>query len=80
MVVKASCKKRLIGFESELKDVSDTSLRFFDCGDLHRRLNSVPIHPIIQKLKESGQVEAIGFPMAVQAPEPFRECIKKYNP
>lgn len=42
-------------------------------------LNSQPIHPITQKLKQSGLVEAVTFPMDVQAPELVRECIKRYN-
>lgn len=80
MAVKASSYERLIGLENELKEVSDTSLRFFDLGDLHRRLNSILIHPITQKLKESGLVQAVGFLMVVQALELVRECIEKYNP
>ena len=39
-----------------------------------------PIHPIMQKLRDSGLVEAVGFPVAVQAPELIYECINHYNP
>lgn len=80
MTAKASGSDRLIGLGSDLKEVSNTSLRFFDLRDFHRRLNSHPIHPpITQKLKDSGLVEDARFPIAVQAPNLVRECIEKYN-
>lgn len=34
----------------------------------------------MEKLRESGLVEAATFPMAVQAPELIYECIAHYNP
>lgn len=70
---------KLIGLESDLKELTDTSFKFYDLGDLHKRLNSQPIHPITQKLKESGLVEVVGFLMVVHAPELVRECIKRYD-
>ena len=77
MVVKASSNDILIVLKSELKEVSNTSLRFFDLKDLHRRLNSHPIHPIRQKLKDIGLVEFVGFQMEFKAPKLVRECIEK---
>lgn len=71
---------RLIGLESELNIFLDTLFKFYDLGDLYRRLNSYPIHPITQKLKESRLVEAIGFPMVMQVLELVKECIERYNP
>ena len=44
----------LIGLESELKKFSDTSFKFYDLSNLHKILNTEPLHPITQKLKESG--------------------------
>lgn len=80
MTIRAAGYDKLIGLESELKELTDTSFKFYDLGDLHRRLNSQPIHPITQKLKESGLVEAAGFPMAVHTLELVKECIERYNP
>ena len=40
-----------------LKSLTDTQLHFYDLRNLHRRLWADPIHPIINKLKESGLVE-----------------------
>lgn len=55
----------LVGLESELNNLSYTSFKFFNLCDMHKRLNTQPIHPITYKLKESGLVEAIRFPMVV---------------
>ena len=65
MAIKATDYDKRIGLESELKDLTDTSFKFYDLGDLHKRLSSQPIHPITQKLKESGLVEVVGFLMVV---------------
>ena len=70
---------RAASLESEFRSFLDTLIKFYDLGDLHRRLNSQPIHLITHKLKESGLVEAAGFPMAVQAPKLVKECIERYN-
>jgi hypothetical protein len=80
MAIRPAGYDKLIGLESELKELTDTSFKFHDLGDLHRRLNSQPIHSITQKLKESRLVEAIGFPLAVYAPKLMRECIERYDP
>ena len=80
MEIKVVGYDRLIGLESDLKHFSDTSFKFYDLGDLHRRLNTHPIHPITQKLKESGLVLVIGFPMAMQVPIFLKECVEIYNP
>jgi hypothetical protein len=37
-------------------------------------------HPITEKLRDSGLVEAAVFPSTVQAPELINECITHYNP
>ena len=78
MAIRVAGYDPLVGLENELKNLSDT-FKFFDLGDLHRRLNTQPIHPITQKLKESRLVEVVGFPMVVQALELVRECIERYN-
>ena len=52
MTIRAAGYEKLIDLESELKDYTDTSFKFYDLGDLHRRLNSQPIHPITLKLRE----------------------------
>ena len=59
--------------------IMDTSLSFYDMQDFQRRLGIEPIHPITQKLKGSGLVEAASFHVAVQAPELILECINHYN-
>lgn len=46
MAIRAVGYDQLIGLESELKDLTDTSFKLYDLGDLHRRLNFHPIHPI----------------------------------
>lgn len=74
MVTKFVGYDNLNAIDCELKSLSDTQLRFYDLGDLHRRLNSEPLHPIARKLKESGLVEA------VQALELILECIARYDP
>ena len=38
-----------------------------------------PIHPIIEKLRASGLVEAVGFPIVLQALELILECINHEN-
>ena len=48
--------------------------------DFQRRLGAKPIHPIMEKLRDSGLVEAVGFPVSVQAPELIYKCINHYNP
>ena len=80
MTMRAASYAKLIILESELKYLTNTSFKFNDLHDLHRRLNFQPVHPITQKLKESGLVEAAIFPMVVQAPELIRECIERYDP
>ena len=60
--------------------ITDTSLHFYDMQDFQRRLKMDPIHPIIEKLQGRGLLEAVGFPVAMQAPEVILECINHYNP
>ena len=69
----------LNSIKSTLQNLTDTSLRFYDINDFQRRLRVEPIHPIIEKLRDSGLVEAAGFPVAVQAPELIYECINHYD-
>ena len=57
----------------------DASLYFYDMQDFQRRLKSESIHPITKRLWGSELVEAVGFPMAIQAPELIYECINHYN-
>ena len=70
----------LNGIKSTLQNLTDTSLRFYDMEDFQRRLGAEPIHPITEKLRDSGLVEAAGFPVVVQAPELIYKCINHYNP
>lgn len=69
----------LIGLEIELKHYSGTSFKLYDLGDLHKRINSQPIHLITLKIKESGLAEANGFPMVVHAHKLAKDCIERYN-
>ena len=69
----------LNGIKSTLQNLTDTSLRFYDMEDFQRRLGAEPIHPIMEKLRDSGLVEAAEFPVAVQALELIYECINHYN-
>ena len=55
----------LNGIKSTLQNLTDTSLRFYDIDDFQRRLGEKPIHPIIEKLRDSSLVEVAGFPIAV---------------
>ena len=68
------------GIKSACLTITDTSLYFYDMQDFQRRLRAEPIHPITEKLRGSGLVEAAGFPVGVQAPELILECINHYNP
>ena len=68
------------GIKSSWSTITDTSLRFYDMQDFQKRLRTDPIHPITEKLLGSGLVEAVGFPVAMQAPELILECINHYNP
>ena len=61
--------------KSAWSTITDTSLHFYDMQDFQRRLRTDPIHPITEKLRGSGLVEAAGFPVAVQAPELILESI-----
>ena len=70
----------LSGIKSAWSTIMDTSLCFYDMQDFQRRLRTEPVHPITERLKGSGLVEAAGFPVAVQAPELIIECINHYNP
>ena len=79
MEIKVEGNDKLIGLESDLKELTYTSFEFYDLGDLHRRLNSQPIHLITQNIKESTLVEVVGFPLVVHALDLVRECIKRYN-
>ena len=79
MTIKGASYDKLIGLESELKELTYISFKFYDLGDLHRRLNSQPSHPITQKLKESGLVEVAIFLMVVHAPKLVKECNERYN-
>lgn len=79
MTIKVASYERLMGLESELKELTDTFFKFYNLGDLHRRLNSQPIQPITMKLKKSGLVDAYDFLMVVYAPKLVNECIERYN-
>lgn len=65
MAIRTDMQDRLPGLEFKLKDYTDTSFHYYEIHDLHKRLISQPIHPISLKLKESGLLEAVGFPMVV---------------
>ena len=69
----------LSGIKSAWSTITDTSLCFYDMPDFQRRLRTEPVHPITERLKGSGLVEAVGFPIEVQAPELILECINHYN-
>ena len=69
----------LNGIKSTLQNLTDTSLRFYDMQDFQWRLKAEPIHPITKRLRGSGLVEAVGFPVAVQAPKLIYECINHYD-
>ena len=47
--------------------------------DFQTRLRTDQIQPITEKLRGSRLVEAVGFLVAVQAPELILECINHYN-
>ena len=79
MEIKAAGYDKLIGLESELKELTDTSFKLYNLGHLHKRLNSQPIHSSTHKLKVKELVEAAGFPMIVHALELVRECIERYD-
>ena len=68
------------GIKSAWSTISDTSLHFYDMQDFQRRLRTDPIHPITEKLRGSGLVEAAGFPVVVQALDLILQCINHYNP
>ena len=53
------------GIKSTLQNLTDTSLRFYDMDDFQRILKENFIHPIMERLKESGLVEAAKFPIVV---------------
>ena len=42
MGIRETSYDKLIGLESELKHLTNTSFEFYDLGDLHKRLNSYP--------------------------------------
>lgn len=46
MAIRVSSYDKLIGMDNALKELIDTYFKFYDLGDLHRILNSQPIHPI----------------------------------
>ena len=79
MEIRAAGYDKLIGLESELKEITDTSFKFYNLGDLHRRFNSQPIHPITQNLKERKPAKVVIFLMVVHAPKLVEECIERYN-
>lgn len=79
MTMKFAGYANLNGIDSEWKGLTDTRLKFYDLGDLHRRLRSKPIHLVARKLKESGLVEAARFPVANQAPKLILERIAHYD-
>ena len=68
------------GIKSSWLTVTDTSLHFYDMQDFQRILRAEPVHPITEKLRGSGLVEAVGFSVIVQAPKLILECINHYNP
>ena len=67
------------GVKSTWKNISNTSLRFFDMQDFQRRLRTDSIHPITKKLCGSGLMKAAGLLVAIQALELIVECINHYN-
>ena len=67
------------GIKSAWSTITDTSLHFYDMQDFQRRLREEPIHPIMEKLQGIGLLEAVGFPIVVQAVELILECINHYN-
>ena len=77
MEIKVIGYDHLIGLESVLKNHSNTSFKFYDLGDLHRRLNTQSIHPITLKLKESGLVKANRLPVDTHAQKLVNECINR---
>ena len=68
------------GINSAWSTITDTSLCFYDMQDFQSRLRAEYVHPIMEKLRQSGLVEVVGFPIAVQASELILECINHYNP
>ena len=69
----------LNGIKSTWTNITDTSLHFFNMQDFQRRLRMEPIHPITEKLRGSGLVEAARFPVVVQVLKLIVECINLYN-
>ena len=66
MIAARFCRfDSLNGIKSTLQNLTDTSLRFYDMEDFQRRLGAEPIHPITEKLRDSGLVEAARFLVAV---------------
>ena len=55
----------LNGIKSTLQNLTNTSLRFYDMDNFQRRLEAEPIHPIMEKLKDSGLVEVAKFQVVV---------------
>ncbi len=67
------------GIKSAWLTITNTSLCFYEMQDFQRRLRAEPIHPIMEKLRGIGLVEAAGFLVAVQAPKLILGCINYYN-
>jgi hypothetical protein len=67
------------GLKSDFQNIEDTSLRFFYLFDFLKRVSAPNPHPVTEKLRDSGLVEATDFPIAIQAPELIYEYITHYN-
>ena len=65
MAARFSGFNGLNGIKYTLQNLTNTSLRFYDMDDFQRRLKEKPIHPIMERLRESGLVEVVGFPFVV---------------
>ena len=79
MAAKFASLVGLNSIKSQLGEFIDTSLGFFNMMDFQRRLRADHIHPITEKLKGSGLVEGVGFPIVVHALEIIFECISHCN-
>lgn len=63
-----------------LSELEDTFLSSVDLDEFHERARNPTGPPLMQRILDSGLVEAAPFPPAVSCPELVLECMNRYDP
>lgn len=67
------------GLVCSLPDIGDTFLPSVNLEEFHERTSNSANTPLMQKILDSGLIEAAPFPPVVSCPELVLECMSRYE-